>query len=1002
MIIGLAPWSARAQERVVAGVLVDARTQHPVAGAQVRTSEGERRAVSDAAGRFRLADVPGTTVTLVVVAIGYRPFRAVVGVGSSDVRLELSEAAVALDELIVTGTVGEVERRAIGNSVTKVDVARQLALAPVPDLTSLINGRAPGVVVIPGSGQVGAGPTIRIRGARSFSLNTNPLVYVDGVRVDNEVASGNTRVQAGSGVINRLNDFNPEEIESIEIIKGPAAATLYGTEASNGVIQIITRQGRAGIQPEFTVTVRQGATWFMNPEGRITPNWGVDPATGDTISLDLFASERALGREIFRTGRVEGYAISVRGGAETVRYSASADLDRDDGIEPTNYLRRLGARASLGITPSEKVDVTASLGFTRGHTQLACEGPCGFGVWPSLIFGDPALRDTPRRGFLFAPPEVLWGLFDTFQDLDRTQFGLSLKHQPTGWFSQRLTVGGDRTHEDNQEILRRDDALTAFFPPAIADGQKSVNRRDVTMTTVDYSATLSVPLPRWTGGVTSATSVGTQYYHKLTRLVGASIGQFPVSGLETVSPLGATTGSDAFIENNTLGFFVQQQLDYRDRLFLTAALRADDNSAFGKDFDVVYYPKVSAAWVLYEEPWWRVPHVDALRVRAAFGASGQQPDDFAALRSYAPITSGSAAPAITPQFIGNDSLAPERGEELEVGFEAAFLNHRIGVDFTYYAARTKDAILLRDLAPSLGFPGGQFVNAGEIRNRGVELQVRARPYQARNVAVDLSLNLATNSNEVVDLGGIDQGKGFVQVPGAFARQRHVPGFPAGAWFTRIVVSADIDPVLGVAGNLLCDGGTGPRLTTGEPTLPGGSPVPCDTAPYLFVGRPFPKLEGSVEARVTLFGRLQLYGLVDFKSGHKKLDNTAGLRCGVAEVCRENFFPREYDPRIIAEMQQNGTIDNWIIHGASFAKLRELSANYALPDAWTRRIGARRAVVSVAGRNLHTWTGYAWLDPESEFVEGPGAVGGEREPYNRQQAAHSPQRAQFITTIRLTF
>ena len=1000
-MIGLAPGSARAQEGAVTGVLVDTLTQHPVAGAQVRVSESERRAVTDAAGRFRLASLPGTTVTLVVTAVGYRPFRAVIAVGSMDVRLELSAAVVSLNEVIVTGTAGEVERRSIGNSVTKLDAERQNELAPVPDVTSLINGRAPGVLVIPGSGQVGAGPTIRIRGAKSFSLNTNPLVYVDGVRVDNEVGSGMSRVQGGSGVVSRLNDFSPEEIGSIEIIKGPAAATLYGTEASNGVIQIITRRGRAGVRPEFAVNVRQGATWFMNPEGRVAPNWAVDsmttPGVKDTFSFDLFASERALGREIFRTGRLEGYTISAVGGTEAMRYFASLDLDRDDGIEPTNYQRRLGVRGSLSITPSDKVDVTANFGFSRGHTQLACEGACGRGVLLSLVFSDPASRGSVTRGFRIAPPEVLWSHFDMFQDLDRSQVALAFKHRPATWFSHRLVIGEDRTHEDNQEVTRRDDSLSVFFPSSVAAGEKSVNRRDVATTTADYSATLSVPLSRWADGLTSATAVGTQFYHKLTKVVSAVGNQFPAPGLETVSSAAITTGSDSFVENNTLGFFVQQQFAYRDRLFLTGALRADDNSAFGKDFDIVRYPKISAAWVLHEEPWWRVRHVDALRVRLAYGASGQQPPDFAATRSYAPVTDGSGAPAITAQFFGNENLAPERGEEFEAGFEAAFLNHRIGIDFTYYLARTRDAILLRNLTPSLGFPGTQFVNVGEIRNRGAELQLRGQPYRSRNAAVDLNLNLATNSNDVVDLGGIDQGRGFIPVPGPVDRQRHVPGFPVGAWFTGIVVSAEIDS-LGVARNLTCDGGSGPRLPSGDPTLPGGSPVPCGSAPALFVGRPFPNLEGSFEARVTLFRRLRLYGLVDFKAGHKKLDNTLRDRCG-GRLCRQNFFPREYDPRFIAEMQQGGdTILNWTIHDASFAKLRELSANYELPDAWARRIGARRAMVTAAGRHLHTWTRYGWLDPEAEFVEGSP----NRSELARQEFAHAPQRAQFITTINLTF
>lgn len=1002
VVIGSGPASAQTPDGVVTGILVDARTRQPVAGALVQVTEGTRRAMTDAAGRFRLSGLPGPTIAVIVSAVGYRPLHTQIAVGTLDVRLGLSQAAVMLNDIVVTGTAGDSERRSLGNSIARLDAEHELELAPARDVTALINGRVPGVVVIPGSGQVGAGPTIQIRGARSFSLNTNPLVYIDGVRVDNEVGDGNTRVQGGSGVINRLNDVAPEDIERIEIIRGPAAATLYGTEASNGVIQIVTKSGRSGAQPEFSLTLRQGANWFMKPEGRIPPAWFVDTVAGRPVTLDLLARERSQGRETFRTGRVQGYALSARGGAETVRYFAGAHVDSDDGVEPTNYRNRLGLRGGLTINPSSKVQATANLGVARSHTQFACEGACVFGVWWSLITANPASVDSARRGFRFAPPDALWEMFDTFQDLDRTQIGLEVRHQPAAWLSHRLVLGEDRSHEDNQEFVR-DNSIRPFFPQ-FAEGQKLVSRRDVSLATVDYSATVTFPLSGLAEGLRSMTTVGTQYYHKVTRLVGALGSQFADPGLETVSTATLTSGSESLLENNTLGFFAQQQLTWRDRIFLTGAVRADDNSAFGSEFDIVYYPKLSFSWVLHEEPWWHVPSVDAVRIRLAYGASGQQPQDFTALYgySYAPVTSGGGDDAITPQYVGNLALGPERGEEFEAGVEAGFLNHRVGVDFTWYLTRTRDAILLQPVAPSRGFPDWQYVNAGEIRNRGIELKVNARPWEARLAAVDLALNLATNSNEVVNLGGVDRGYGYVEVPASIVRQRHVPGFPAGSWFTRVVLSAEVDPD-GTAHNLMCDGGTGPRLPDGTGTRPGGTPVPCDAAPFLYAGRPFPALEGSFQLQLSLAGRLRLHALVDFRSGHRKLDLNLAIRCQQAQICRENFFPLEYDPRFIAAMLHPEINSwRWAIRDASFARLRELSASYTLPGHWAGRIGASRAVLSIAGRNLHSWSRHDWLDPEAEFVQGPGPVGGDRVPFNRQQLAHAPQLAQIITTVSLTF
>ena len=237
-------------------------------------------AQTDVNGQFRISNLNQSEVTLRVVRIGYRAATQLVRVGSTDVRFVLSPAAITLDEIVVTGTAGEQPRRAVGNAIATIAAADIVATSRIPNVTGLINGRAPGVVIRPGTGQVGSGPLIRVRGVSSFSLGTQPLIYVDGIRVDNTVTSGpNVQGTAGllsesGGTISRLNDFRPEDIERVEIIRGPAAATLYGTEASNGVIQIFTKKGRAG-EARFGVTMRQGTSWFMDAENGIPKNWGI-------------------------------------------------------------------------------------------------------------------------------------------------------------------------------------------------------------------------------------------------------------------------------------------------------------------------------------------------------------------------------------------------------------------------------------------------------------------------------------------------------------------------------------------------------------------------------------------------------------------------------------------------------------------------------------------------------------------------------------------------------
>jgi TonB-linked SusC/RagA family outer membrane protein len=972
----VAVWVAQpavAQDNFVAGIVMDARTAQPLAGAQIVAVGTGIGGMTDARGRFRLQGLSGASVTLQVQLIGYRMVTEDARVGDADVRILLSQTAIELDAVVVTGTAGATRRRAIGNVVTTIDAAAVNAMAPVGDVGMMINARAPGVVVMPGTGMVGAGSRIRIRGATSFSLNDQPLIYVDGVRMNNEVSSGPTIQGFGGAPLTRLSDLNPADIESIEVIKGPAAATLYGTEASNGVIQIITRKGTPGDRPRINAMMRQGATWFGDAENRINEGWYRD-ADGNVQTMNLIRLERERGTPIFSVGHLQGYGMDVSGGSDVLRYFISGVYDADNGIEPTNRLRRFSGRMNLAFQPHRAVEVNTNLGLIASTTDLARENG---GTWFSLRLGSPVFLDTPRRGFWARPPEVAWDSHRDFQRLRRFTGGVQSTHRPFAWLTQRATIGIDYTFENNQSITERMNEYNAqFYTATAALGSKSVNRRDVTFATVDYGVTATFEP---TEALSSATSGGFQYYRSFIEVQNSDGREFPAPGLTTVDALAVNFGGDNYVENATVGVFIQQQFGWRNRLFLTGAVRADDNSAFGENFEFVAYPKLSASWVVHEEPFWNLAFVDNLRLRFAYGAAGQQPETFAALRTYAPITTGRGTAALTPAFIGNPDLAPERGEEIEAGFETSLLDGLLGIDLTYYNKRTRDAILLRQQPPSLGFASSQFVNAGEILNTGIELQLKANAVRRANVDLHLGLNLSTNRNEVVDLGGEE----FISL----GTQQHRPGYPVAAWFERKVVSADID-TNGRAINILCDGGTGP-----DGLRQGGAPVACAGAPRLYLGRVQPNREGAFMATITLYQRLNLYGMVDFKTGNIKDNTEANGRCVTRRICRENLFPEE-NPIFTAEVQEPSIFPTHLrMIDASFAKLRELSASYTLPEAWAARLGASRASVRVAGRNLFTWTNWTSIDPEAYRLNNL---------HLRSEQEAMPQLTQFMTTINLSF
>jgi TonB-dependent SusC/RagA subfamily outer membrane receptor len=274
----------------ISGQVIAAGSGEAIPNAQITASGGTLRATSDNQGRFRITGVIGTNTTLSVRRIGYRNAEVAARVGQTDLTITLVSNPASLEAVVVTGTVGASQKREIGNSVGTIDAADIVANAPILSVQGLINGRAPSVVVMPTSGMVGSGQQLRIRGTASFSLGNNPLIYIDGVRVNNEVATGPVNQAFSSSSISRLNDLNPEDIESIEVLKGPSAATLYGTEASNGVVNIITKKGSGG-NARWNVMLRQGQNYVQDWKSRFAQNWGIIPGTTTPVPLDMDSLE---------------------------------------------------------------------------------------------------------------------------------------------------------------------------------------------------------------------------------------------------------------------------------------------------------------------------------------------------------------------------------------------------------------------------------------------------------------------------------------------------------------------------------------------------------------------------------------------------------------------------------------------------------------------------------------------------------------------------------------
>ena len=980
--LGAAPAAAQqGAEGTIAGVVTD-EADIPLSAAQVRVRGGSQGAITDEAGRFRIVGMQqdvGTNLTIEARRIGYRLTTANVRVGDQDIRIRMPVSALSLGSVVVTGQAGEATKRELGVSVAQVDASEAVENGNVPDVQTLINGRAPGVTILQNSGTIGSGAMVRIRGGSSFSLSNQPLIYIDGVRVDNTQGAGPLNQAFGSSSTSRWNDINPNDIESIEIIKGPAATTLYGTEAANGVIQIITKRGSVGA-PTWDVTVRQGITQFADPEGRLWRNYSevIDPVTEepiDTVSLDQVEYQKSKGNDIWTNGHLQTYSVGLGGGGSAYRYYVSGNLQNDRGVERINKQRLQSLRANFGLFPSSKLDISTNIGYVWGRTDLPLEAGGGGTTWTTFWANAGNLNNEPPGydfdGFYSAKPEDYYRQFQIWQDIQRLTASVQMTHRPLSWLTHRLTAGTDQGYEDGHEVAPIQFDLANIFGTTATEGYHELFTRDISLHTVNYNATASAGL---LPGLRASTSIGADLYLRTTQRMYQYGERFPAPGVTAInSTTQGRVAQQTVEEHNTAGVFLQQEVAWQDRVFLTLGVRMDDNSAFGKSFDEVYYPKASLSWIASDESYVRIPFLTTLKLRAAYGESGQAPTPYAAVPVYqAAIGFGNTA-AVTPQSLGNVDLGPERGFETEVGFDAAFFDDRAGVEFTYFFGGTRDAILRRQVPPSSGFPGTQLVNGGELERRGIEVLLRGTPLQRERTSLDLTLSLSTNETEVADLNGAD----FIQ---AATNVRHALGRPVGSWFGKRVVGATRNAD-GTADEVFCDDGSGGQ-------------VACGSAPVVYLGRTTPNMEGAFTSTLRVFENVQISAMIDWKSGYKKLDGNRRVRCFLFIMCRENFYPEEFSDIVVGEVASSSHLSGYV-QDASYTKLREVSVTYALPAQWAEMVNAGALSLSLAGRNLYTWTDYDGLEPEASFQ------GGDR-GFGQWEQNVTPQLRSFVTSIQMTF
>jgi TonB-linked SusC/RagA family outer membrane protein len=984
------PAVAAGQTGAITGKVTDQAGGAALEAARVVLSGTTHIETTNREGVYAFRDLAPGTYQLRVLRVGYRPVVDTVSVADGatvTADITMTAAPVQLEEIVTTAT-GEQRKLEIGNTVTTIDAAKVAEQAPITEFANLISGRAAGVQVLKSSGTTGTGTRIRIRGSNSISLSNEPLYYLDGIRLESGSSSSTLDI-GGFGVDNpagagpsRINDIDPDDIQDIEIVKGPAAATLYGIQASNGVVRITTKRGTAG-PPRWNLFSEFGAvadknTYPLNFAGRVDPavdSLGLDGFCTIQNTLDGICTQSSVqsfqplnekATRPYKAGLRQMYGANVSGGSDQVTYFVSGTYENEIGpfrlpqfeldsivntrgsipdnqVRP-NALEKFGARANIVANVSKTFDVDASLGFLSSNTRFI-ENDNSFLTVNGSGTASGYLPDF-QRGWYFIPAQLFAELAN--QEANRFTGGFTGNWRPISWLTSHATLGYD--------VVNRTDVQ--FFPTGeVADypsgpgsnifGAKTNNRFTISQTSVDLGASARFKL---SDAVGSRTSVGGQFFRDLSRGNYASGRGLP-AGSGTITGAQTSEARDTTLESRSIGSYVEEEISLKERLYLTGALRFDDNSAFGQNFNATVYPKASVSWLMSDEPFFHAKAINTLRFRAAFGASGQQPGTTDARRYFNAVAGkkdGLATTGVTFGSLGNLDLKPERSREFEMGFDAGLFKDRVSLELTYYNKLTKDALIERDVAPSLGASRSQFVNLSRIRHQGFEAVITTRVIDKPTIAWDLTISGSTTKNKILELG---QGVSPIFV-GFY--QQHRAGYLAGGFWAPIVTfnDANHDGVIDLDPNRDGD------FSDAEVQVSDSS---------VFRGSAIPTKEASLNSQLAIFrGKVVIGTQFDYRGGHLVDNSLEQFRCFSVQNCRglyDKTAPLEEQALAQATFLPGAGNSVAFLEPGWFIKLRELSLTYELPTSWARRFRASRLSLTVAGRNLWTITDYSGVDPE---------------------------------------
>ena len=921
LAIGALPLATFAQGAVISGT-VRSNSQLPVPNATIYIGAYGIGALSGNDGRYSLAvpaaRVTGQEVQVGVRVIGYHTLSKPVTLRPGNIPLDfvLEANPLRLGEVVVTGAGTTSSTEKLGNTVNTVR-ATDVIKSNESNIVNALAAKAPNIEVTSQAGDPGAGSFIIIRGLKTLQGNGQPLFVVDGSPIDNSFNFTSDDASAGTASSNRASDINPNDIESIEILKGASASSIYGARAANGVILITTKSGRAGptryawrssysnddIDKQIPLQRQFGRGTFGNASTCGGPgcypssvSWG--PAlTGSTPTYDHWG-------EAFKTGHLADNSLAISGGDDRRTFFLGAGRTDQTGTinSPNSNYSRTTVRVKATQALTDKLHLGGNLAFMDINTAFVQKGnnlnglllgltrtPPDFNNQPYIVNGlhrsyrypNPASASDNR---VYDNPFWVMNVAQNTSAVGRVQGNVNVDYEPLPWLTIKYTLGSDYNSDQRLEALPPQSAGTSLTGQ-IWQGTYNYFELDHNL--------LATATQHWGDKINTSLTLGQNLNQRRVNQVQSKGTTFIDPALLT---LNNTVSSNLQPQNfqsavRIAGYFAQAGFDVTDKLFLTAGVRFDQSSTFPTSNRTNTYPKVSAAWnissLLGANPSKGI--LNYVKLRAAFGAVGREPAPYQIFDSFqggavaldfgtgsTNPTQGGIGGLYSSGVKGASKLKPERTEEKEAGFDFGLFGSKVDGQVTYYDANTTDVIFSLPVPASTGY-SAVTSNGGRITNKGIELQLNWRPIETRDLKWELGVNWAQNKNKLVELQGAD----FFNLTGGFGVSTGVKGQPIGTFYATDWVRcrydvADADNVqttsLGDATdiNALCRAAKAPDHSLFVDSK--GFPI-LDPANRV-LGDPNPLWTGAVRTNFTFFRKLQISALLDIKHGG---DNWNGTR-----------------------------------------------------------------------------------------------------------------------------